>query len=156
MVKRIQREGRERLLGVTKALTKSKVSVGFHKDDGIHADSGMSYASLMYLLEVKGVRSTSGLTRRRAFELTVKMHRKELLAKNNQRIKSAYLMNIRNPENIIGFFGEELAKRIKETFGNTGVLPGNSPNTIRIKGRNEPLVDTGALRDKLSYRVTDK
>ncbi|XAO54232.1 tail completion/neck protein [Yersinia phage vB_YenM_P778] len=157
MVKRIQHAGRDTLLGVTKALAASTVKVGYSQDDGIHQDSGMTYAELMYLQEVKGVRSKDGLVRRRAFEVTSRMHSKQIINKLQKKIVQQYRSGNRDASFSLDVFGEELKDKIKRTMGDPSLLPSNAPITIKLKGgRNQPLVDTGALKDKLSYRVTAK
>lgn len=51
--------------------------------------------------------------------------------------------------------GKQMVKDIQSIFGDTSKLAPNAPSTIRRKGRNEPLVDTGTLRSKVNYRVED-
>ena len=51
--------------------------------------------------------------------------------------------------------GKQMVKDIQAIFGDTSELAPNAPSTIRRKGRNEPLVDTGTLRSKVNYRVED-
>jgi hypothetical protein len=46
-----------------------------------------------------------------------------------------------------------MKKDIQSIFGDTSKLASNAPSTIRKKGRNEPLVDTGTLKKKVAYRV---
>lgn len=40
---------------------------------------------------------------------------------------------------------------IKANIGSTG--PGNSPVTIELKGSSTPLIDTGAMRQAVTYKV---
>lgn len=51
--------------------------------------------------------------------------------------------------------GKQMVKDIQSIFGDTSKLAPNAQSTIRRKGRNEPLVDTGTLKSKVSYRVED-
>ena len=51
--------------------------------------------------------------------------------------------------------GKQMVKDIQSIFGDTSKLAPNAPSTIKRKGRNEPLIDTGTLRSKVSYRVED-
>lgn len=152
MVKRTEGAGRATLLGVTKSLANSKVKVGILSGSGTHPDSGMSYASLMYLQEVKGVRSKDGYIRRRAFEITSRMHGQQLVKQTLKKIKAAYTSGVSGDE-ALSVFGRGLSEAIKETFGNPSILPSNAPSTISAKGANTPLVDTGALRDKITFKV---
>lgn len=51
--------------------------------------------------------------------------------------------------------GDSAVKAIEDSFSNKGygTWADNAPWTIRVKGRNEPMVDTGELRDSISYEV---
>jgi hypothetical protein len=51
--------------------------------------------------------------------------------------------------------GKQMVEDIQSIFGDTSKLAPNAESTIRRKGRNEPLVDTGTLRSKVNYRVED-
>jgi hypothetical protein len=52
----------------------------------------------------------------------------------------------------LGFLGEAIVEEAFDTAG-FGSWPANSPMTIALKGRNEPLVDTSQLRHSISSRV---
>lgn len=156
MVKYVVGEGRAKLINTTRSLSGSKVQVGIFSEAGTHPDSGMSYASLMYLQEVKGVRSKDGYIRRRAFEITSKLHGKQLMNATMQKIKSAYSSGATG-EQALTVFGKGLADSIKSVFGNPSILPGNALSTLRLKdGRNTPLVDSGELREKIKFKVVQK
>lgn len=51
--------------------------------------------------------------------------------------------------------GDSAVKAIEDSFSNKGygTWKDNAPWTIRVKGRNDPMVDTGELRDSISYEV---
>lgn len=52
----------------------------------------------------------------------------------------------------VGFQAEAVIREAFDTQG-FGKWPDNSPQTVAIKGRNEPLVDTTQLRESISSRV---
>lgn len=62
---------------------------------------------------------------------------------------------IRTNANSIGDNGLECIQKAFDTKG-YGTWADNSPVTIAIKGRNEPLVDTGELRKSYSYEVINE
>ncbi|MGX9869048.1 hypothetical protein [Enterobacter mori] len=153
MVKRTVLPLREKLLGSVKALGKKQCSVGYFADQGTHSGSNMSYPELMFLQEVHGVRSLSGLVHRRLFENTAIRHRADI--RNN--IRSSLKRSLMTDPNVVfTSFGKEVQGLLRKGFGDTGLLPSNAPATIARKGKNSPLVDTGELKSKLTYRVEPK
>ena len=52
--------------------------------------------------------------------------------------------------------GQQMVKDIKKVFGDKGKLAPNAPSTIKKKGHDKPLIDTGKLRDSVNYRVEDR
>lgn len=153
MVKRIILPARKKLISSVRTLNSKTVSVGYFADQGTHEDSGLSYPALMYIQEVKGVRSKSGLVHRRLFEMTMNSQRTDITQQLRQNVKANFL---RRPNKILSLFGQDMQKRLKDGFGDTSLLPANAASTVRSKGKNSPLVDSGSLRDKLTYRVRAK
>lgn len=47
--------------------------------------------------------------------------------------------------------GNEAKGDIQETIGRTG--PANSPVTVALKGSSTPLIDTGAMRQAVTFKV---
>lgn len=52
--------------------------------------------------------------------------------------------------------GQQMVKDIKKVFGDKSKLAPNAPSTIKRKGHDKPLIDTGKLRDSVNYRVEDR
>jgi len=153
MVTRTILPARKRLLSSVRQLQNKSVSVGYFNDQGTHPDSHMSYPALMFLQEVYGVKSKNGLVHRRLFEMTLSAQRTDI----RQKIRQSVSRNLAtSPEQILHDFGEDLQKRLKASFGDTSLIPSNAPSTIKSKGSGLPLIDSGSLRDKLTYRVKNK
>lgn len=53
---------------------------------------------------------------------------------------------------IIGKEASEDLKKVVEAW----TIPPNSPKTEEVKGRNDPLVDTGFMRDSITYKIGRK
>lgn len=155
-MKRIRGAGRDVLLGVTKVLKNSSVKVGYPKGSGKHEGSGLSYAELMFLQEVQGVPSRNGLVRRRPFEVTMRTEGPVIIDNLLKRIANAYIYNNRSTQYTLGWFGNTLSETIKAKFGNKGVLQPNAPMTIRKKGFDSPLIETGDLFNNLHFKVVTK
>lgn len=155
MVKIVKKPARDKLVASVKSLVATDVKVGYFADQGIHPLAKMSYPDLMYLQEVKGVRSKSGKVYRRVFELTMMIEGRRL--RNNTMLAlKRNLAHGGNMDAVKELFGKQAKEAIKANFGNTSLLPSNAPATIARKGRNSPLVETSLLKDKLTHRITKK
>lgn len=55
----------------------------------------------------------------------------------------------------LNLMGSVLAAAIQETIAD-GVPPPNAPSTIRRKGSSKPLIDTGHLRQSITWQVVKK
>ena len=49
--------------------------------------------------------------------------------------------------------GHRMVEDIRKVFGDTSKLKANAPSTLKKKGRNEPLVDSGEMRRRVNFRV---
>lgn len=49
--------------------------------------------------------------------------------------------------------GERMRDDIKKVIGNKSKLAPNAPSTVRRKGHDKPLIDTGLMKSKVNYRV---
>ncbi len=58
-----------------------------------------------------------------------------------------------NAHNALNIVGEKIADQMKAEIKAFGEAGGNAPSTIRKKGFDAPLVDTGHMRDSVSYEV---
>lgn len=153
MVKRTIHPARQKLIRSVRSLDGKSVSVGFFADQGNHSGSNLTYTSLMYIQEVHGVRSKAGLVHRRLFELTAMQHRNEIVS----NVKNSISRNFPNsPNQILKDFGQDVQGKLREGFGDTSLLPHNAPSTIAGKGSNSPLIDTGEMKSKVTYRISKK
>ncbi|MFB0711008.1 hypothetical protein ACEU59_07500 [Buttiauxella noackiae] len=156
MVKHVERHGKKQLLNLTKNLASTHVKIGYFADQGIHEGSGMSYVELMNLQEVKGVRSKNGLIRRRAFAIGSGLHAATARKRLMQGLVKAFRGGSSSPVLVASQFGKDMQKAVKDAFGNAAILPHNAEATVASKGKDAPLVDTGDLMNKLTYRVITK
>lgn len=58
-----------------------------------------------------------------------------------------------NAYNALNMVGEKITDQMKGEIKAFGEAGGNAPSTIRKKGFDTPLVDTGHMRDSVSYEV---
>lgn len=52
--------------------------------------------------------------------------------------------------------GAQLVEAVKDKINSGDITPPNTESTIERKGSDTPLLDTGALRDAVSYKLSDK
>lgn len=49
--------------------------------------------------------------------------------------------------------GRKMVEDIQKVFGDKSKLAPNAPSTIKKKGHDKPLIDTGELRKRVNFRV---
>ena len=57
-----------------------------------------------------------------------------------------------NSRDLLNAIGKIYQQELVSLFGDTSLLDDNSPTTVRLKGRNDPLEDSGDLKGNLAYR----
>jgi hypothetical protein len=57
-----------------------------------------------------------------------------------------------SPREAVQVIGHRMVEDIRKVFGSSK-LKANAPSTIKKKGRNEPLVDSGEMRRRVNFRV---
>ena len=60
-----------------------------------------------------------------------------------------------SPRDAAQVVGHRMVEDIRKVFGDTSMLKANAPSTIKKKGRNEPLVDSGEMRRRVNFRVEE-
>lgn len=153
---KVKKQGKklEKLRNNIRGLHKQNVKVGHFRKQGMHSTAPYSYPTLMLKLHVGGsFFSNTPLPPRPLLTL--------LWAKNlrlkDASFRQAILAWAKRPQTqnsnikLLNDMGATLTRKGKALFGKTPPLAPNAPLTIKKKGRNSPLVDTGELRDKFSY-----
>lgn len=75
--------------------------------------------------------------------------------KNNWVLSTTNLMKIHNnPKKVMGLMGEHMKGQIVQSI-NTWTDPPNAPLTVKKKGFNAPLRETGLLSRTISYEVNE-
>lgn len=85
----------------------------------------------------------------KAFQLRLDKYRK-LLKEANRKIFEG-----KDSDTVLGLVGEEGLKDVVQQIDDT-YDPPNSPTTIARKGSSHPLIDTGHMRQQITYRVRPK
>lgn len=139
----------EKLIKKLEKIGKSNVSSGYFPEQGYHSEYGMSYANLMSIHET----GKFGLPVRPVKFLTAQ-HMDRSYPEWSIAIKK-FLQGKQDLDSSLHEIGIEATAEAKSIFGSVPPLQPNSPETIQIKGSNQPLVDSGELRDNWGYKVGD-
>ena len=134
----------KRLQKVLKVLTKNKLHVGFlnnSEHNGPRTD--MSNASLALLQE----HGTDNIPARPF--MTQSLGNKNLV---KQQIDKQARRLLKDPKSAMSNMGEDMSHLVKETMDRFST-PANAPATIAKKGSDNPLIETGSLRDSVEYDI---
>ncbi len=63
-----------------------------------------------------------------------------------------YRFSLLNKDNPWQFLGAEMVNRLKSEIVSFS-SPANRPNTVRIKGRDNPLIHTGLMLNSVRFRI---
>ena len=143
-VERKLRQLRERLA------TRKEAAIGLPADAGTHPEAGMPYAKLGAIHEfgAKHIPERSFLrVPLRAAQDELAAHFRELMP-----LVADGSMTMDQALNAIG----AKAAGISQEAISSGIPPANAPETVRRKGSSNPLVDTGALRQAITWVVRDR
>ena len=133
LLKRLEKEG--------------SVDVGILAGEGKHEDSDLTVAQVGFYHEFGTV-----LVPERSFiRSTINSKSKEIKKVAAAQYKKVLNGDITN-EKGLGVLGAFTAGLIQETFTNNNWAP-NSELTQLLKGSSSPLIDTGQLRQSISYKV---
>ena len=136
-----------------KKFDKATVEVGHFAAQGNHSKINDSYVDIMKLHHTGG--SVGGIP---IPERPVMTHldfeaREFLSSPQVERLLKAGVLT-GELDMTLNLIGENLKDRERRIFGDVSKLRPNADTTAINKGRNEPLVDTGELRDKVAHRVS--
>lgn len=122
-----------------------------HVKCGVFADSG-TYPNGMTVVDVAIANEfgTDKIPERPFMRISARKMRPQLVKLAHRTFERvlAGTLSVDNAMDVIGAFG---VKEIRATI-TRGVPPPNSPITIIRKGSSTPLVDTGQLRQSITYK----
>ena len=97
---------------------------------------------------------TSTIPARPFFAQTVQVHEEEI----REAAVSEAAKVLRGNEKAQQAFreiGTDVQKKVQKRIDEGQFVP-NAPSTIKRKGHDHPLIDTGTMRDSISYTVCEK
>lgn len=116
-------------------------------DAGTHQDSEETVASIGFQHEF----GAAGIPERSFLRGTLHGSRKDILTLNKKLLKNIVNMSMKVPH-ALGILGNFVADKVSQKIVSIRQPP-NSPATILAKGSSNPLVDTGQLKNSITWEV---
>lgn len=92
---------------------------------------------------------------RRFMEKTITDHENEWIEYLQNGILSISSNDNMSAKTIMDNLGRQIISEMQDEMNNW-TSPSNAPLTIQNKGKDNPLIDTGKLRDSIDYEIVDK
>lgn len=127
----------------------SKVAVGIHEDAGLHEGTGLSMAELGAIHEF----GLGNVPERSFLRSWASERGEELVIERAQMVESDLLKG--QATQTLNKLGLLAVGEVQQRMA-LGTPPPNEPATIARKGSSVPLIDTGALRQSITYKVVTK
>jgi len=134
-----------------------KVGVQGQQAAANHQDSRLTVAQIanvhefgMTIVQPK-MRRTIVIPERSFLRATIDQYR-EAIARRQVLLTQGYLLGKFALEPAMELLGQYVVGLIKQRIAN-GIAPPNKPSTIARKRSSKPLIDTGQLRNSITYKV---
>ena len=116
-------------------------------DAGKHVTGDITVAGIGYAHEF----GTATLPERSFMRSTIQEKKKDIIALQKKLLKQIVNGKIK-VESGLGLLGEFMADAIRQKIVSISSPP-NTPETIAAKGSSNPLIDTGQLKNSITYEV---
>lgn len=144
---KINSTGGKGIKSLFKRLDKGTVDVGILASEGKHKDSDLSVAHIGFKHEF----GVDNMPERSFIRSTINGQSKDI-----KKVAASEFKKVLNGETTtekgLGVLGAFTAGLIQEKFTNNDWIP-NTAQTQKRKGSSAPLIDTGQLRQSISYEV---
>lgn len=132
------------------ALKKKELQVGIFEDSGVNEDTGGRIVDYAIANEY----GTSKIPER-PFMRSTADEKQENWSALMDKIVEGVTKGDFEVERKIGLVGEQMVNDIKEKIS-SNVPPPLNPATIKRKGSSRTLIDTGNMRNSITFKITDK
>lgn len=130
-----------------------RIMAGWVRPGQKHGDTKLTMAQLAYVMEYGAkVGKKTYIPPRPMLCLTGRLKSKNWVKQAGKLAKSV-LEGKNNAADVPAILGQIIADDIKGVMNASILFAPNAPSTVRKKGKNTPLIDTGELRDAVDYVV---
>ena len=150
---RLTPEG-ERFFQELQKLFAKQVRVGLKRGRKGKKHNGMPSKADLVEIALYNELGTSTIPSRPFLAQTVQMHEEEIKEMAATEVSQA-LLGEKDSQQAFEVIGEDVRKKVQNRIDEGQFVP-NAPATIRRKGHDHPLIDTGTMRDSISYTICEK
>lgn len=150
---RITADG-ERFFRELQNLSAKQVRVGLKRGKKGKRHNGTSSQTDLVDIALYNELGTSTIPSRPFLAQTVQMHEEEIKEMAAAEA-SQVLLGEKDSQMVFEVIGEDVQKKVQNRI-NEGQFVPNAPSTIKHKGHDRPLIDTGTMRDSISYTICEK
>lgn len=138
--------GFNRIMRDLEKLDGMEVVAGMLKDSG-KAENGASYVDIATWNEY----GTRRIPSRPFIRISADTNRQTWTKMAQQCVNG--VIDGDSPRDAAQVIGHRMVEDIRKVFGDKSKLAPNAPSTIKKKGHDKPLIDTGKLKATVNYRV---
>lgn len=144
----------KRFLKELQKLSEKQVRVGLKRGKKGKRHNGTSSQTDLVDIALYNELGTSTIPARPFFAQTVQVHEEEIREAAVSEVSQA-LLGEKDSQQAFEVIGEDVRKKVQNRIDEGQFVP-NAPSTIRRKGHDHPLIDTGTMRDSISYTICEK
>ena len=150
---RITADG-ERFFRELQNLSAKQVRVGLKRGKKGKRHNGTSSQTDLVDIALYNELGTSTIPSRPFLAQTVQMHEEEIKEMAATEI-SQTLIGKKDSQQAFNAIGEDVRQKVQNRI-NEGQFVPTAPSTIKHNGHDRPLIDTGTMRDNISYTICEK
>lgn len=144
----------KRFLKELQKLSEKQVRVGLKRGKKGKRHNGTSSQTDLVDIALYNELGTSTIPARPFFAQTVQVHEEEIKEMAATEVSQA-LLGEKDSQQAFEVIGEDVRKKVQNRIDEGQFVP-NAPSTIKRKGHDHPLIDTGTMRDSISYTICEK
>ena len=130
-----------------------RIAAGWIHPGEKHADTQLTMAQLAQVMEYGAVTGKrTHIPPRPMLRFTARLKGKEWVKEAGELAKNV-LNGKQKGRGAYETLGMLIADDIKGVMNTSSLFTPNAPSTVKRKGKNTPLIDTGELRDAVDYKV---
>lgn len=159
----VKRKAWDELLARAHGLARGFVKVGVLASKGgdeLHSTKGQQTSHDITLIEIAAIHEfgspKAGIPERSFIRSTFLVRRVNALNNMCAKLAKAVVTQGMKPERALGLLGSWAAAEVKSTITEIDIPPPLAQATIDAKGSSKPLVDTGQLKNAITYEVVLK
>ncbi len=148
---KVRKDNTKQLLKKLESMKRLDLLVGVPQEETEREDNEITNAQLMFIHSEGS--PAHNIPPRPVIEMTLKEEKEKI----SEKFKKALNVVVKggDPRTELEKLGIYVVNKIKAKFGSEDLAP-LQPATIKAKGSDRPLIDTGQLRDSITYVVRKK